>query len=95
LCRYSKAGGWAKIDWELLDFEDGTPETLQGRVVQSSPGSNAVGFVQFTVRFRTRQTYAVYDKSGRLVAGTPGEVLNVEDIWVFERGLKLPNPRWR
>ena len=48
-----------------------------------------------TVRFKSKQTYAVYDKQGRLLAGDPGEVLNVEDIWVFEHGMKLPNARWR
>lgn len=88
-------GGWARIDWKLLAFEEGTPDTLQGRLVQADPSNSSVGFAQMTVRFKSKQTYAAYDARGRLVAGDPEEVLNVEDIWVFEHGLKLPNSRWR
>lgn len=48
-----------------------------------------------TVSIRSKQKYSVYDDEGRLVAGDPGEVYEIEDIWVFEHGIKLPNPRWR
>lgn len=93
--RVRKEGGWATIDWTLKGFEAGTPDTLQGRVVQASPNDSSVGFAQITVRFKSKQTYAVYDKRGRLIVGDPDEVLDVEDIWVFEHGMKLPNSRWR
>ena len=29
------------------------------------------------------------------MAGDPDRVIDVEDAWVFEHGLKVSNPRWR
>ena len=90
-----KAGGWARVDWKFLGFEEGSPRTLQGRYVQMDAKRSDVGFAQMTLEFRSKQTFAVYDEKGRLVAGDPDEVLTVEDVWVFEHGLNVPNPRWR
>lgn len=36
-------GGWSRIEWKLVEFEAGTPETLQGRIVQVSPTDTSVG----------------------------------------------------
>ena len=88
-------GGWDGIDWNLIGFDENTPTVLQGRMVAPNASDRSVAFVQFTVRFNSRQTYAAYDKRGRVVAGDPDQVLSVEDVWVFERGLKVPNARWR
>lgn len=87
-------GGWAKIDWSLEGIDE--CQVVRGRLIMANPNdSNGPGFVQLTTRFRSRQRFAAYDSLGRLVAGNPAEVLDVEDFWVFEHGLKLPNARWR
>lgn len=87
-------GGWAKINWSLEGIDE--CQVVRGRLIMANPNdSNGPGFVQLTTRFRSRQRFAAYDSLGRLVAGNPAEVLDVEDFWVFEHGLKLPNARWR
>lgn len=87
-------GGWAKIDWSLEGIDE--CQVVRGRLIMANPNdSNGPGFVQLTTRFRSRQRFAAYDSLGRLVAGNPAEELDVEDFWVFEHGLKLPNARWR
>ena len=88
-------GGWAAVDWNLIEFEEGTPVVVQGRTVAPNEQDRSVSFVQFTVVFKSRQSWHARNKKGRVVAGDPDEVLDVEDAWVFEHGLKAPNPRWR
>jgi large subunit ribosomal protein L45 len=88
-------GGWDRIEWNLLAFDANTPTVVQGRTIAPNEQDRSVSFAQFTVVFRTKQTWTAYDKKGRIVAGDDAEVLNVEDVWVFEHGLKVPNPRWR
>ena len=87
-------GGWVKIDWSLERVDE--VQVVRGRLMMMNPNdSNGPGFVQLTTRFRSAQRFAAYDASGRLVAGDPEEVIDVEDFWVFEHGLKIPNSRWR
>ena len=88
-------GGWDTAHWELLDFDGGTPKVVQGRVVAPNEQDRSVSFIQFTVQFKSKQTWVAFDKKSLKVAGSPTEVLQVEDFWVFERGVKVPNPRWR
>jgi large subunit ribosomal protein L45 len=88
-------GGWSEIKWNLVEFEAGTPRVVQGRTVAPTEQDRSVSFVQFTVIIKSKQTWVAYDKKGNVVAGDPNEILNVEDFWVFEHGLKVPNPRWR
>ncbi|OUS47128.1 putative mitochondrial/chloroplast ribosomal protein L45 [Ostreococcus tauri] len=87
-------GGWGAIDWSLEDIEE--CQVVRGRLIMANPNdTSGAGFVQLTTRFRSRQRFAAYDGKGRLVSGDPDEVLDVEDFWVFEHGLKIPNSRWR
>jgi large subunit ribosomal protein L45 len=88
-------GGWHDVHWKLIDFEENTPTVVQGRVVAPNENDRSVSFVQFTVVFKSKQQWHARDKKGRLVAGDPDETIDVEDAWVFEHGLKVPNPRWR
>lgn len=54
------------------------------------------GYAQLTVRIPSQQRFAAYDRSGRLLAGSPDAVIEVEDFWVFEHALrKAPGNRWR
>ena len=64
-------GGWTKVDWRLVAFDAGTPTVLQGRMVAPNAKDRSVEFAQFTVRFESRQTYAAYDRKGKLVSGRP------------------------
>jgi large subunit ribosomal protein L45 len=95
--KHREDAGWARVDWALP-----TPPTLreievvQGRMVAADPKDDATAFAQLTVRFRSAQRFAAYDRRGRLVAGDPGAELWVDDHWVFERPLKGPSgSRWR
>ena len=87
-------GGWVKIDWSLERVDE--VQVVRGRLMMMNANdSNGPGLVQLTTRFRSAQRFAAYDASGRLVAGDPNELIDVEDFWVFEHGLKIPNSRLR
>ena len=87
-------GGWARVDWNLESIDE--CQVVRGRLIMANANdSNGPGFAQLTTRFRGKQRFAAYDARGRLVAGDPDEILDVEDFWVFEHGLKIPNARWR
>jgi large subunit ribosomal protein L45 len=89
-----ESGGWVKVDWDLVGIDE--CQVVRGRLIMANPNdTNGPGFVQLTTRFRSRQKFAAYDARGRLVSGDPDETLDVEDFWVFEHGLKIPNSRWR
>jgi len=89
-----ESGGWVKVDWDLVGIDE--CQVVRGRLIMANPNdTNGPGFVQLTTRFRSRQKFAAYDARGRLVSGHPDETLDVEDFWVFEHGLKIPNSRWR
>ncbi len=88
-------GGWHTIDWNLIAFQDDTPKVVQGRTIAPDERDRSVAFAQFTVVFKTKQTWHARDKNGKTVAGDPDRVIDVEDAWVFEHGLKVSNPRWR
>ena len=87
-------GGWAKIEWNLESIDE--CQVVRGRLILANPNdTSGPGFVQLTTRFRSKQRFAAYDARGRLVAGDPEQILDVEDFWVFEHGLKIMNSRWR
>eukprot|EP00740_Mantoniella_antarctica_P011712 CAMPEP_0181367774 /NCGR_PEP_ID=MMETSP1106-20121128/11642_1 /TAXON_ID=81844 /ORGANISM="Mantoniella antarctica, Strain SL-175" /LENGTH=411 /DNA_ID=CAMNT_0023483663 /DNA_START=71 /DNA_END=1306 /DNA_ORIENTATION=+ len=90
------SGGGLKVDWQLLGFDEGSPERVQLRMIQATAGDKTGAmFAQIHVRFRSRQTRAVYDRNGKLVGGNPKKVMNVDEVWVFEHGFTLPSSRWR
>ena len=74
-------GGWAKIGWSIVGFDE--TSIVQGRMVSPNPQDRTQAFIQLTVHFKSRQTYAAYDRKGRVVAGDPKEELAVDDYWVF------------
>lgn len=52
-------------------------------------------FGQVTVRFHTRQTLAIYDRHGRLIAGDENKVKDVLEYIVFEKHIANEYGRWR
>ena len=57
---------------------------------------DASAFAQLTVRIVSQQRFAAYDVRSTLVAGDPGALVPVTDLWVFERSMrKGPTSRWR
>jgi large subunit ribosomal protein L45 len=61
-----------------------------------SAQDETTGYAQLTVRIPSQQRFAAYDRAGRLLAGSPDAVMEVEDYWVFEHALrKSPANRWR
>jgi len=90
--RSRELGGWTRIDWALESMD--AVSVVRGRLIMASV-TETVGFAQLTTRFRSKQRFAAYDASGRLVAGDPNATIDVVDHWVFEHGLNIPNSRWR
>jgi large subunit ribosomal protein L45 len=90
-------GGWARVDWALPSPPALKElEVVQGRMIAADPKDDATAFAQLTVRVRSRQRFAAYDRRGRLAAGSPAQEVEVDDCWVFERPLKPKGPaRWR
>jgi predicted lipid-binding transport protein (Tim44 family) len=46
------------------------------------------------VRFAGDMVSVTRDRDGRLVAGDPGRVVTVTEIWTFERELRSASPNW-
>jgi predicted lipid-binding transport protein (Tim44 family) len=47
-----------------------------------------------TVRVESQMITATYDRSGELVDGDPNKVVDVVDIWTFERPVPSDDPNW-
>ena len=61
-----------------------------------TPQDDSTGFAQLTVKFPSRQRFAAYSRTGRLVAGSETADVPVVDHWVFEIPLrKQASNRWR
>lgn len=50
---------------------------------------------RITVHFVSEQTRVERDAGGRVVDGHPTEVIEVEDIWTFERDVRSEDPNWK
>lgn len=50
---------------------------------------------RITVHFVSEQTRVERDAAGRVVDGHPTEVIEVEDIWTFERDVRSDDPNWK
>uniref|UniRef100_A0A1D2A4S9 Large ribosomal subunit protein mL45 n=1 Tax=Auxenochlorella protothecoides TaxID=3075 RepID=A0A1D2A4S9_AUXPR len=88
--------GWTRVEWALVNRP--TAENLsvvQGRAAMGDPKDPNTGFVQFTIRFNTKQRFRAFSKSGAVVAGGPDPV-DVEELWVVEHPFKKQETnRWR
>jgi predicted lipid-binding transport protein (Tim44 family) len=47
-----------------------------------------------TVRIESQMITATYDKDGNLVDGDPNKVVDVVDVWTFERRVTAGDPNW-
>lgn len=47
-----------------------------------------------TVRVESQMITATYDRAGELVDGDPNKVVDVVDIWTFERRVASDDPNW-
>ena len=52
-------------------------------------------FAKVTVKFTSEQTDVVKDSEGRIIAGDPGETLEIVDIWTFARDTGSRDPNWQ
>lgn len=50
---------------------------------------------RITVRFVSEQIRATRDAEGHLVDGNPSKIVEVEDLWTFERDVRSPDPNWQ
>ena len=48
-----------------------------------------------TVKFTSEQTHIVKDSEGRIIAGDPGEAVEIIDIWTFARDTRSRDPNWQ
>ena len=49
---------------------------------------------QVTVRFNSKLITCTRDSSNQLVEGNPEKIVDITDIWTFERDLAQPAPIW-
>jgi predicted lipid-binding transport protein (Tim44 family) len=50
---------------------------------------------RITVRFVSEQITATRDADGHLVEGNPSKIIEVEDLWTFERDVRSADPNWQ
>ncbi|MCA0431924.1 MAG: Tim44/TimA family putative adaptor protein [Proteobacteria bacterium] len=50
---------------------------------------------QVVMRFRSEQINGVLDKAGKLVEGDDKAIVDIEDIWTFERDVNQRDPNWK
>ena len=48
-----------------------------------------------TVKFTSEQIDIVKDSEGRIIAGDPGETIEIVDIWTFARDTRSRDPNWQ
>lgn len=93
--QHREQGGWHRVEWGMKRLpEPKDVSIVQGRLIQADESDQSMAFAQLTCRIQSQQTFAAYGKGGKLVAGQPGEEIDVVDHWVFERMLKRPNRKW-
>ena len=49
---------------------------------------------RITVRIESQMITATHDQSGELVDGDPNKVVDVVDVWTFERQISVDDPNW-
>jgi hypothetical protein len=99
-----RTAGWSRVDWRLAaPLNLWKVEFVSGRIIKTSAASR-LSFCQFTFAIPSTQVYAAYGRGGALVAGDPGQTLQVLDHWVLERRvhdsisgqqLDVRDGRWR
>jgi len=47
-----------------------------------------------TVRIESQMITATYDRAGELIDGDPNKVVDVVDVWTFERQVSASDPNW-
>ena len=93
--RHREKGGWARVEWDLAQRPDHQAiELVQGRLMQGDSSNDAIAFAQLTCKIRSVQTFAAYDRAGKLVAGDARDAVDVTDHWVFERLLNDAGGKW-
>lgn len=50
---------------------------------------------QLTVRFVSKLIRATRDKTGAVIDGSPTEIADLVDVWIFARDLNARDPNWR
>lgn len=80
------------IRWKLIQHLE-PPKVVHATVDPMMDPSNK--FAQVTVRFHSQQTLAIYDRFGRLVAGSESVVKDVLEYVVFENYITNQYGIWR
>ena len=80
------------LRWKLVQYLE-TPKLMHATVDPLMDPSNK--FAQVTVRFHTQQTLAIYDRFGRLIAGSENVVKDVLEYVVFENYITNQYGTWR
>ena len=55
---------------------------------------HAHGQAWIDVRFVATMTSATRNAAGQVIAGHPNRVIDVAEIWTFERDLRAVDPNW-
>lgn len=78
-----------KAIWEHSDLK----AQILNYVVVQVPAPLNMHFLQVTMKFTSKQKFAVFDQSGNVLLGKD-EFKPVEDIWVLEKILEKPDNPW-
>ncbi|MEM8552085.1 MAG: Tim44/TimA family putative adaptor protein [Pseudomonadota bacterium] len=49
---------------------------------------------RITLRIESKMITATYNKDSELISGDPNKVIDVVDVWTFERDTNSPDPNW-
>jgi predicted lipid-binding transport protein (Tim44 family) len=74
-----------RVETTFVSIDRATAEDVQLR------GTMA----QITIRFLSKLITATYDRSGAVIEGTPGKVVDMVDVWTFARDTSSRDPNWK
>ncbi len=74
-----------RVETTFVSIDRATVEDVQLR------GSMA----QITIRFLSKLITATYDRTGAVIEGVPGKVVDMVDVWTFVRDTSSRDPNWK
>jgi len=70
-------------------------ELMGIRTVEATEARLNGTFAEVTVRFVSEQVNALKDAEGRIIEGDPTRVIDVVDVWTFQRDTRSRDPNWQ
>jgi predicted lipid-binding transport protein (Tim44 family) len=87
-------GAKAAYEMIVMSFAQGDRRMLKD-LLRKDVYEVRQGTGEITVRFQSKLITATRDSSGAVVDGSPDAVVDVTDVWTFDRKLGSRDPNWR